>query len=184
MINYKDCSIPAKLFFEICKTGDLYGVSQENWDAIFDEAYQLRQNREAKEVIFRKQRIATLILQANIIQDALFALTKLGKYRDARDRIIEILKKIQVNIRPESMYDDILKALKVKIGGIKNRIRLEELYFKQENEKIGATYEEICVSIENVLERTIDENLSMYKFIAYEKSSNAKIKQYQKRKKK
>lgn len=82
------------------------------------------------------------------------------------------------------MYDDILKALKVKIGGIKNRIRLEELYFKQDNEKIGATYEEICVSIENVLERTIDENLSMYKFIAYEKSSNNKIKQYQKRKKK
>lgn len=182
MIDYKDCSLPAKLFFEVCKTGDLHGISQENWDNIFDEAYQLRQNAQARDVIQRKQRIAALILQANVTQDALFALTKLGKYREARDRIIEILKKIQVYIRPETMYDDILKALKVKIGGIKNRIRLEELYFKQDNEKIGATYEEICVSIENILERQIDENLSMYKFIAYEKSSNQKVKQQQKRK--
>jgi hypothetical protein len=183
-MNYDNLDIPAKLFFKICSTGELGEITQDNWDKIFDEAYQLRKNAEAREAIYKRQRIAVLTLQANIIQDALFALTKLGKYREARDRIIEILKKLQVHIKSETMYDDILRALKVKIGGIKNRIRLEELGMKTDTEKIGATYEEICVNIENVLERTIDENLTMYKFIAYEKSRDAKIKAYQKRKKK
>lgn len=182
---YKDCSIPARLFFKVASTGDLTLLPKgSDWDAISDEYHLLSNDRRTTRLLEKQKRVAWLILKAHVIQDTLFCLNKFQMYREAREKIIEILKGLDVVIRPDAVNEDILRTLNVTIGRIKNQIRLEELELKDQRKIIGATFDEVCVSIENVLERTISEDVTTYKFIAYKKSSEAKVARLKKSKSK
>ena len=85
---------------------------------------------------------------------------------------LELLKKAGINIVFENpILEEIKKALEFGLGGLKTRLAIEEDGLKELSKGAKSTFEDSCVAIEGVLNRTINESVSLRKYIALEKQA-------------
>lgn len=189
-MKYTDLDIPAKLFFKVIETNDysLLGHSTEAenkqaFEQIFDEYHEITNSGRVKNDIELRKQIALINYKIEILEITLHILLNFPMKESQRLEIIENLKSIEVKIEPsENMVEQIERIAQTKLGSLKTKLNiLIDRYEKQSNKKeVKNTFEKLIVNIENVLNRSIDENISMRKYLALQESCNEKIKQSKK----
>lgn len=192
-MRYTDLDIPAKLFFKILDTNDYsllgFDTEAENkqaFEQIFDEYHTLTQSGKLKNDIELKKQIALLNYKIEVIETTLYVLLNFPMTKDQRQDIIVNLHSIGVTITPENnMVEQINKIAEVSIGSMKTKLKiLVDQYDKRSKTKeVKTTFEKMLVNIENVLNRTIDETITMRKFLALQESANERVRQHKMKKK-
>lgn len=192
-MKYVDLDIPAKLFFKILNTNDYYllgfDTEAENkhaFEQIFDEYHALTQSGKLKNDIELKKQIALLNYKIEVIETTLYVLLNFPMTKDQRQDIIVNLHSIGVTITPENnMVEQINKIAEVSLGSMKTKLKiLVDQYDKRSKTKeVKTTFEKMLVNIENVLNRTIDEAITMRKFLALQESANERVRQHKMKKK-
>jgi len=192
-IIYSTCDIPARLFFNNLSAGDLSVLgtgTQEELQAayysILDEYCELDNNTAFIEA-FKKEEIISMI-QSDIatIETALHAIVYVELTKDERISIIDKLNEwkpphavIRFN-KDNPILAEVLRVKKSVIGALKNRLNQEVSTRKKRVKKVKSTFESDCVAIEIALQVSINDDVTLSKFIEYSKQAIERSKQYKK----
>lgn len=176
---WHDTRLPAELFFEILQSGKFKkliikgkpskGELRKAWSKIFDEYFTIKDDTQLKEILRVKKNILKSTLKIQTIEASLkiFALGKLNK--ETTTNIVNKLKEIGVFIDlKKSLNEEVLRILKTHLAGLKTSLQLEEHQLKELTKGATTTFEDNCVNIEQCLGRSITENVSLRKYLAYE----------------
>lgn len=191
---WDNCEIPAKLFYKIIDTNDqsllvIKGnpskdLIVESWEKIYDEFFKLKNDGKLKLVLKAQLQIIKLEFQIKTIKNILYALSVTPFTKKERIEIIKSINTIGTNIdlkKYESLSGEesyiflkkeILRTYKFVLPGINNKLKLERGNYDNLTEKkeIISSFADNCVNIENALGRAIDDNMSLEKYLSYEKS--------------
>ena len=182
LIYWHDCNIPAKIFFEVMYSGDYskLGTASENelqtaYDVIFDEYVLLDKNDKVIQWFKKKCRILDINSKISTINLCLHHIAFTVMTDTERKESVSILNSIQgVRINFSLTKDPLQEISRVQtsvIGQLKNQLNQELASEKTVNEKVKHSFEQDLVSIENALERTIPDDVSLYKYIALKQSA-------------
>ena len=198
MPKYFDINtIPARTFFEIlhsknyqllCPKPKEKGLEQI-FISIYDEFFVKSNNPEANEYLKVTKEIAFLKYKIAYLKQALAFYFYNQTTKQMRLDFIEAVKVgYDIEINPDvDFIDEVQRVLNIEIGIIQNDLSMAEFIFKQMTAKSKAKvfeYESQIVALENVLERNILDNITLAKYIAYEKSAQQKISAMQSKNKK
>jgi len=184
-MTYNDASIEARLFFKIVETSDYsllgYKSTEENYKAfvkIYDEYYQLTESPLIKLDLDMRKKISLIEYEISALNNAFDAIINLPMTIEQRLSIIDSLKALNVKIDTrQNIIEQVEKIRHKKLGSLKTKLNLLVDRFKKMNntKKMAISFDKMLVNIENVLSRTIDEDVSLRKFIALEQSVKEKI---------
>lgn len=137
---YNDCSIPARLFYEIILKNDVSLLGgekedqQEAFDNIFDEYYELKEDFEMQDLMKRKSLISELKLKIQFIKTVMDVILNTPLTDLQRDRLINSLGETGIKFDKEkSIIDECNRINHSVLGGLENRLTLEELSVKKES---------------------------------------------------
>jgi hypothetical protein len=164
--------IKAKDFFKALKSGE--GISKENLIRLKDEYFLARNDgiernnlNISKKITLLTHKLAVLELAKTIYQD-------LPLDGERRAKVSKSLKNIgfTLKITEKTTSKDIDNQFRSFMGAIRNAIEINKLNLVEIKGTNDFNFAEVIVSFEMILEKSIDENLSLAKFIAYEKMAN------------
>lgn len=191
-MKYETCDIPAKLFFEIVDKADysLLGFktdadNQKAFDKIYDEYFELTQSPRVKKDFEMRLQISALHHKITVLDTTLDFIVNFPMTVKHRLEIIDLLDEINIKIDKEKDLVKQVNAIKHRIvGSLNNKLKIQLSHFEklQKKNDVKTTFEKMIVGFENVLDRTIDDNISLRKFIAYEQSVKEKIAQQKNKK--
>lgn len=184
--------IPARLFFEILETGKVgllvkyvpgskahaptLNALNSAWSKIYDEFFTLKDDRKLRLIIKTKKDILQLYRTIETIRPILWALSVTPFSEDQLKEIVEQLVLYGININLDNpISGEIHKALTLELGGIETRLKLEEDNLKNLNAGEKQTFEDNCVQFEE-FEFRVDENVSLRRYVSYEKAVIRKAK--------
>ena len=191
---WNNCDIPAKLFYKIIETNDdslliIKGNPDktklnDSWRLIYDEFFTIKNDGKLKLVLKSRFEIIKLDYKLQTIKNILFTISTAPLTKDERILLMEGLNKLDVNINVEEykklvgfkselfLKEEILRIHDYILPSIINKLNLEKGNYENLTEKkeIISSFEDNCVNIENALGRQIDENMSLRKYLSYEKS--------------
>ena len=191
---WRNCEIPAKLFFEILETGKLAKLVKRKtgskprtkdlvkaWEAIFDEFFTLKDSQKMRLILKVKNKILRLSTRIELIERVLrsFALVK---YPDQEQlaRMVEKLRKFRVKINPDGdLYEELLKALRNDLPALKTALEVEKENLNNLTKGEKTTFEENCVALEG-FGWNIAEDVSLRRYLAYDKAAHIKAKKNRK----
>lgn len=161
---------PARLFFEILKTNDTSLLKVENheeqFEKLYDEFYELRGNQTEKQKLTALEKLCKLKHKLEVLKlaDELYHLPE----DKVKVKINILLEKIGYKVPEKNPF----QVFKQWIGILENEIEFTiiENNLNEKPKKIDLTFSEIIVAFENKLKRQISDNISIEKFIAYEKN--------------
>lgn len=177
---YKDCDIPAKLFFKIINTGDYSlvgeGTKEEQEQAfndIFDEYFKLTNNKSLLTVYVKRHKITLIQAQIHAITSILHAITYVTQTAEERIEQIDLLNSIQgvrVNFsKDKPILLEIDRVQRRVLGALRNQLKMEQSTEKKESQAPELTFERKVVGMSKVTEIRIPPNeISLYEFIEYE----------------
>ena len=194
MIKYNSIeNIPAKLFFEVLNTRDynLLGAEQENEDleAIFTEIYDdffvKINNPQAKMYLEMTWKVNFLSYKIETIRQVMHFLYYENVIEEHRLKILDALEKgcgIYVD-KSAKFADEVLRVLQVECGIIENdltmaTLELKNTFGKQEEGKFD--FYKTIVSLSNVHNRNIEDNIVLAMYVAIENSAKDIIKSQKK----
>jgi seryl-tRNA synthetase len=190
-MTYSDCSIPSRLFFEIVDKGDysLLGFktdaeNNEAFEKIFDEYYELTNSARIKIDLSIRSDISMLTYKLKTVEFTFESIVNLPMTDAQRGELIDSLNELGVKIDKEKDIIEQIENLKrTYLGGLRNKLSLlnDKYESLKKSSGVKTSYEKMLVNIENVLERSIPENISLRKFLAYEQSVKEKIAQQKQR---
>jgi len=190
-MTYSDCSIPSRLFFEIVDKGDysLLGFktdaeNNEAFEKIFDEYYELTNSARIKIDLSIRSDISMLTYKLKTVEFTFESIVNLPMTDAQRGELIDSLNELGVKIDKEKDIIEQIENLKrTYLGGIRNKLSLlnDKYESLKKSSGVKTSYEKMLVNIENVLERSIPEDISLRKFLAYEQSVKEKIAQQKQR---
>ena len=190
-MTYSDCSIPSRLFFEIVDKGDysLLGFktdaeNNEAFEKIFDEYYELTNSARIKIDLSVRSDISMLTYKLKTVEFTFESIVNLPMTDAQRGELIDSLNELGVKIDKEKDIIEQIENLKrTYLGGIRNKLSLlnDKYESLKKSSGVKTSYEKMLVNIENVLERSIPEDISLRKFLAYEQSVKEKIAQQKQR---
>jgi hypothetical protein len=186
-------NIPAKLFFEVLNTRDytLLGAEQENEDleAIFTEIYDdffvKINNPQAKMYLEMTWKVNFLSYKIETIRQVMHFLYYENVIEEHRLKILDALEKgcgIYVD-KSAKFADEVLRVLQVECGIIENdltmaTLELKNTFGKQEEGKFD--FYKTIVSLSNVHNRNIEDNIVLAMYVAIENSAKDIIKSQKK----
>lgn len=194
IVMYKDCDIPAKLFFKVINTSDYTllgeGTPEEQEQAfndIFDEYYILDGNKQVEASFKKSNRLALLRMNKSFIDSILHAITFVPMTKEERIELIQTLNSTEL-IKPPFNVDkpilDEIKRVQIKSKAIGNLIRYELSGEKKTDTNVKSSFEKEVVSIENILGRGIENNdLTLRKYVELKKSAIEKVNNQKKQQK-
>lgn len=113
----------------------------------------------------------------DIIKDSLRVLITLNLPKETTQTICKSLRKLGIKIDPNKpMNEEVLNKLQIDVNNLKIQLETEAEQLKTLTSGVKSSYEDACVSIENTLERTISEDVSLAKFISLENSAKERSK--------
>jgi len=182
VIYWTNCDIPAKLFFDIMHTGDYSKLGTDTpvkleaaFDAIFDEYNNLDSNPKITQWFDKQIKIKLLRAKINAIDTCLHHIAYSSLTRDERIEAINILNSIEgvkINFSLDKpLLDEILRVKNSVVGLLNNQLNIELSTEKKQAENIKYEFTEDLVAVENMLERQVDENVSLRKFVFLKKSA-------------
>lgn len=190
---WHDMMIPARLFFEILEDDKVYRLIYQEYDGktlskpktkdlerawakIFDEYFRIKNDPKLKLILKTKREIIKWYRRIAIGEFVLLNVATKPLTDQMRKDVFEKLKKLQIYINPENdTLEEIKKALTITIAGFKNRMELEKDNLNNLTKGVKSSFEEDCVSMEDFGFK-IDENVSLGRFLQYEKSCIKKAK--------
>lgn len=186
-------NIPAKLFFEVLNTRDytLLVAEQENEDleAIFTEIYDdffvKINNPQAKMYLEMTWKVNFLSYKIETIRQVMHFLYYENVIEEHRLKILDALEKgcgIYVD-KSAKFADEVLRVLQVECGIIENdltmaTLELKNTFGKQEEGKFD--FYKTIVSLSNVHNRNIEDNIVLAMYVAIENSAKDIIKSQKK----
>lgn len=191
---YKDCNIPAKLFFKVLSTQDytLLGEGtieeQENdYYAIYDEFCTLSPNDELKRIYNKKAKIEGLYLKIAFIETILYNILYLKLTVSERLEFINELNNLEgvkVKFNPDlPILDEVQRVQTRIIGTLKTQIKAEEATEKKQRESTPYNFEQNLAQICITLGIYLKSDVTLYEYIAYRSAAMEKIKAQEKLKK-
>ena len=181
--------IKAKDYFKAVKQGkpDLVG-GEDAFIRINDLYFLARNSQKDKTDLNNKLSLSNLQYHLQVLKTSKVVYQRLYLDDHRRKQIESYLKRIGFEIKHKDIQGDekakdIDRQFQVAIGKVKNKIEIKKLNLHDEtSEGKDINFSEIIVSFEMVLEKSISEDLSLGKFIAYEKMASRKIREQQNRK--
>lgn len=186
-------NIPAKLFFEVLNTRNytLLVEEQENEDleAIFTEIYDdffvKINNPQAKMYLEMTWRVNFLSYKIETIRQVMHFLWYENVIEEHRLKILDALEKgcgIYVD-KSAKFADEVLRVLQVECGIIENdltmaTLELKNTFGKQEEGKFD--FYKTIVSLSNIHNRNIEDNIVLAMYVAIENSAKDIIKSQKK----
>jgi hypothetical protein len=186
-------NIPAKLFFEVLNTRDytLLVAEQENEDleAIFTEIYDdffvKINNPQAKMYLEMTWKVNFLSYKIETIRQVMHFLWYENVIEEHRLKILDALEKgcgIYVD-KSAKFADEVLRVLQVECGIIENdltmaTLELKNTFGKQEEGKFD--FYKTIVSLSNIHNRNIEDNIVLAMYVAIENSAKDIIKSQKK----
>lgn len=183
-----NCKIPAELFFDILSTENLKLLAKEGkpkkgklrraWAKIFDEYFTLKDDSRLRLILKVKGDILRITNKIQTIEGALKVLALLhdyvvvGEVKDALDEVCKSLSLLGIKIdTSKPINKEILNNLNVNVAAFKTKLAIEEDRLKKLTKGVKTTFEDNCVAIEGALGRSINETVSLRKYISYEKDA-------------
>lgn len=177
-------TIPAKVFFKILETKDYQQLKpkprekglEKIFIGIYDEFFIKSNNHEANEYLRLTKEVAFCKAKIAYLKQALHFYFYNQTTKEMRMEFIEALKTgYDIVIDSEVKFiDEVQRVLSIEIGIIQNDLTMSESNFSQMTNKSQGKafeYEKQIVSIENVIKRSISDDITLSKYIAYEKSA-------------
>ena len=188
-------TIPAKVFFKILENKDYQQLKPKPREkgleavfiAIYDEFFIKSDNHEANEYLRLTKEISGLEYKIATLKQALHFYFYNRTTEKMRLDFIDALKTgYNIIIDKELPFiDEVERVLNIEIGIIQNDLSVAKLEFKQMTNKSqnkAFDYESQIVSIENVINRSISDVITLDKYIAYEKSAKQIVSKQQNKK--
>jgi len=189
-------TIPAKTFFKILETKDYQLLKpkpkekglEQVFISIYDEFFIKSDNTEANEYLKLTKEIASLEYKIAYLKQALHFYFYNRTTEAMRMEFIEALKvgyDIVINIELP-FIDEVKRVLSVEIGIIENDLSLAKTNYEKMTKKSqqkAFDYELQVVNLENVIKRSINDDITLAKYIAYEKTAKKIVSEYNKNKK-
>lgn len=191
---WNNCDIPAKLFYKIIETNDHSLLTIEGnpdktqlnnaWRSIYDEFFTIKNDGKLKLVLKSQIQVIKLEFKIQTIKNILYAISTTPLTKDERIKLIEGVNSIGLNIDVEKyklevgkkselfLKGEIIRVNKTVLPHLINRLNLEKGNYDNLTEKkeIVSSFEDNCVNIENALNRSVDDKMTLRKYLAYEKS--------------
>ena len=188
---YKDLKIPAYLFFDILESNELKlliikgepkeGKLEKAFTKIFDLYYEARNDGKLKLILKTKKNIIKLYRKIGIIEAVVLSLVQFSFPKENIKELIAGLRKGGININEDLDLDkELLRVLKNDLAGLKTHLALEESNLKDLSKGEKSSFEDSIVALENVFNFAIDENVSLAKYLSYQKSATKKVKESKK----
>lgn len=186
MTYYNDLSIPAYLFFEIAETNDLQKLVikykhsdktlQNAWDKIYDAYYERIEDKQMERALESKKLISLLKMKIDLLENVLYMLSIMQAPKELIKPVIDSLKKVGIHIDQEKPTPvSVLKALQIDMVNLRTELDVETANYTKLTSGKSSTFTDEIVGVENVLERTIAEDVSLGKYISLKKSAKDKI---------
>lgn len=193
---YKDCDIPAKLFFKIINTGDYSLLGKGNnkqrekaFDDIMDEFYVLDNNQRIGNLYKKRVKIAMLQLKIQFITDLLIVLTRTPLKNNERSQIIDALNGIdgvKINFLKSNdiniLQAEVLRVQRSVLGSLNNQLKIEESTEQKavSEEKTVIKFEAELVRLSRVIGFQINPEITLREFVAYKASAIETVNQQKK----
>lgn len=179
---YKDLKVPAKIFFEILESSDLRllilkgeptaNKLEKAFSDIFDKYFEAKNDGTLRLILKTKKTIIRLYRKIGIIEAVVLSLVQFSFPKDKVKELIANLKKGGINIDESLDLDkELLRVLQTDLAGFKTHLALEENNLKELSKGEKSSFESSIVSMEGVFGYSIDENVSLAKYLAYNKSA-------------
>jgi len=165
----KLAKVKARLFFEVLDSKEFELI--EDFSSVYDEYFLAVDSPQMRAQLRQQNHVAYLAFIINFLK-AIFSHLAFSKLTsEMRDDIIEALKKANYHVK----VNDFENSIKTILTRLQMQYDIEIDSLQKMNPKNKITFEGQLVTIENVLGRTIDEDISLAKFIELQKSATSKI---------
>lgn len=174
-------NIPAKIFFDILHekdfsllepTEDEEGL-EEVFSNIYDEYFLRSDNPRSKRFLELEQEIKFMEYKIQSIVQVLDFLVFNKTTAEIRKTLLDALISIGVNINLETDFiDEVKNVLNVELGILQNDLSfltIEMQEMKNENKDGVFDFYENLVGLESIHERSLDDEMTLIKYIHYEK---------------
>lgn len=176
-IFWKDCSIPAKLFFEDVIKGNYHVLGnapeselQKAYWSIIDEYVILDKNDALKDWFKRLEKISVIEDVKAKITDCVYLLSSLNLTEELQDRTITALNSIEfIKVRfdkNKGIQEEIIRINNEVIGELDNEIEITKLGIKTTGEQEAMKYELMLSNIQDVHGYWMPEDLTLRMFLA------------------
>lgn len=183
---YRDCGIPAMLFFEVLESNKLgrlqktkglppaTEVYQAAWDAILDEYQELKKDGKFALILDTKARILDTFKVIHSVKSALYFMAKNPLDREQKVKISQALAVVGVRFNVDKpLAEEIERCCRVDLAGIESRLELEKDNLKNLTKAEKANFEDNCVAFESYGFK-VDDTVSLRRYLAYEKACREK----------
>lgn len=176
-------NIPAKLFFDVLHEKDFTLLEpfegetdeevEESFIKVYDEYFLKSDNPKSKEFLRLRQEIAFITYKIESIVQVLDFLLFNTTTKEIRIMLLESLIYIGVNINLEAEFmQEVQNILQVEVGCLTNDLNIAKMDLenlsKGQQESVYNFYESL-VSLETAMERSLDDEMVLAKYIEYEK---------------
>lgn len=190
-IFYSDCSIPARLFFDHIIHGDIsvlgVGNNREVHNAywsIINEFCELDNNNGLLKWFKLQVKLSNTERAIHDVQTLLFPIKHLceDEYQiEVCVKFLNALKYPVINFdTSKPLQEEIQRIESQVIGILHNELEMQKPAHEQEHKKIVKDFNDRLVAVENMLGRSIDDDVTLRKFISLEKSAYNKMNQLKK----
>lgn len=174
-------NIPARLFFEILheKNFDLLEPTEgeegleDVFSAIYDDYFLRSDNARSKRFLELQQEIKFMEHKIHSVVQILDFLMFNTTTPEIRKTLLEALISIGVNISLENEFiEEVKNVLNIELGVLQNDLSFLNIEMQQmQNENTGGVFDfyESLVGLESIHERNLDEEMTLIKYVHYEK---------------
>lgn len=189
---YTDCSIPAKLFFDIAAKKDysLLGEGSKEqlqviYEDIAEEYYTLSDEKGLKTHYNTHKKVALLEITIHHTETLLYMLLYTPMTNDERGSVIDVVNavpKLNANINKETdLLTEIIRVQQQCLGILHNELNIIKPEETKEHVKdVPFVFESELVKICVTLGFQLSANISLYEYVNYRKTAMDIAKQRQK----
>jgi len=177
-------TIKAKTFFDILKSKDYQLLKPKPREkgleavfiAIYDEFFLRSDNSEANEYLRLTKEIKFLEYKIAYLKQSLHFYYYNRTTKEMRLQFVEALKEgYDIVIDTEAPFiDEIKRVLTIEVGIIENDLAFANAQYEDMTKKSkqkAFNYEKNIVAIENVLKRSVNDDITLAKYVELEKSA-------------
>jgi hypothetical protein len=187
-------TIPAKVFFQILTDKNYQALKpkpkekglEEIFIAIYDEFFIKSDNPESKEYLKLTKQVAFLTYKINVVKQTLHYIYYTSMTKEMYLDIVKALKDgcgIEIDLNA-NLSEEVLRVLNIEVGIINNDLSIAKMDLEamiKKSQSKAFDYEQRIVSMENVLNRNINDGIMLDKYIAYEKATERAVQQQNKK---
>lgn len=175
--------VQAKKFFKVVETGDVSFLGLDNADEEFSNCYDLyfKEKDDAASKISMNKRVKIAVLENEIetVRVSCDYILNMPLTDNQRNALLNALSKQGYKIdRKKDIKEEVKKIQRVKLGAKKNALNKEiaELKRLTKTDSKPLSFDAALANMESVLDKDhIPENITLGRFVAYEKLIKEKI---------